>query len=238
MTGSSQGIGLAIAQGLVDAGARVLTHGHEATPPELPDAAYLQADLTDPDAPRALMEAAFEREPDLSILVSNAGGFFDLPFLEMTPERWERTISLNLRAGYFLVQAFAQRLVQEKRSGAVVVTASTNGLQAERKSSAYDVSKGGLVMLTRTLALELADYGIRVNAIAPVLIYTHLTTPSLNARPAQRELYEKTIPAGRIGTPEECVGAAVFLCSPAADYITGHVLVIDGGLIISQIGRL
>lgn len=240
VTGSSRGIGRAIADALAASGARVLYHGHEPRPADLPrEVVYLSEDLTDPAAPARLMDAAFRHVPDLDILVSNAGGFFDVAFLEMTPDRWERTLALNLTAPYFLVQAFARRrLASATRGGAVVLTASTNGLQAERDSSAYDTSKGGLVMMTRTLALTLADQGIRVNAIAPGLIRTPLTAPWLEADPAARQHYERAIPAGRIGTEADCAGAAVFLCSDAAAYLTGHILVIDGGLTISQIGRV
>lgn len=239
VTGSSRGIGKAIADAFVQEGARVIRHGTREKPNDMPsDTPYLRVNLISWSAPEELMRQAFDIEPNLDILVSNAGSFFDVPFLEMTAERWEQTISLNLRASYFLIQAFAKRLVAEKRPGSVIIITSTNGFQAERDSSAYDVSKGGLVMQTRTLALALADYGIRVNAIAPGLIHTPLTEPWIHSNHALRQLYEKTIPLGYIGTAEECAGAAVFLASSAASYITGHVLVVDGGLTISQIGRL
>jgi NAD(P)-dependent dehydrogenase (short-subunit alcohol dehydrogenase family) len=239
VTGSSSGIGLAIAEALQEAGARVIYHAHEPRPATWPaDRTFLQADLIPADGPRRLVEAAFACEPRLDLLVSNAGSFFDAPFLSMTLERWEKTMALNLRAGYFLIQAFAQRLVQEKRGGSVVVVASTNGLQAEPDSSAYDISKGGVVMLTRTLALALAKHGIRVNAIAPGLIQTPLSRAWLASRPGLEDHYRKSIPLKRIGTPPDCAGAVVYLASDAAAYITGQVLAIDGGLTSQQLSPL
>jgi NAD(P)-dependent dehydrogenase (short-subunit alcohol dehydrogenase family) len=239
VTGSSSGIGLAIAEALELAGAQVVYHAHEPRPAGWPaERAFIQADLIPAEGPRQVIDAAFVRQPRLDLLVSNAGSFFDVPFLAMTLERWERTISLNLRAGYFLIQAFAERLIQEKRCGAVVVVASTNGLQAEPDSSAYDISKGGVVMLTRTLALALAEHGIRVNAIAPGLIQTPLSSAWLATRPGLEPHYRKSIPMKRLGTPADCAGAVVYLASDAAAYITGQVLVIDGGLTCQQLSPL
>jgi NAD(P)-dependent dehydrogenase (short-subunit alcohol dehydrogenase family) len=236
VTGSSSGIGLAIAEALEGAGAQVIYHAHEPRPASWPaERDFVQADLIPADGPRQLVETAFARQPGLDLLVSNAGSFFDVPFLSMTLERWEKTISLNLRAAYFLIQAFAERLVREKRGGSVVVVASTNGLQAEPDSSAYDISKGGVVMLTRTLALALAEHGIRVNAIAPGLIQTPLSRAWLASRPGLEEHYRKSIPLKRIGTTSDCAGAVVYLASEAASYITGQVLVIDGGLTSQQL---
>ena len=240
VTGSSQGIGFAIGVALRAAGARVVFHGLPARPENIPaDAGYVAADLLQPDAAGHLVGSAFEAEPRLDTLVCNAGSFFDVPFLEMTRELWDKTLRLNVTATYFVAQEFAQRLVAARRGGCIVITASTNGFQAEADSTAYDASKGALVMLVRSLAVSLADHGIRVNGIAPGMIKTPLNAAWMEARasglPAH---YEKKILLGRIGQPEDCAGAVAFLCSAAASYITGEIITVDGGLTVQQIGKL
>jgi len=238
VTGSTRGIGRGIADGLIESGAQVLFHGRT-PPPDLPaDATFLNLNLMQPDAPEELMAQAFESAPQLDILVCNAGSFFDVPFLEMTHKEYSRTMDLNVRAPFFLVRAFAKKLVEEKRGGAIVIVGSTNGFQAEHDSVAYDTSKGALVMLTKSSALDLAKHNIRVNCLAPGLIRTPLTNQWIETNKEQREHYEKQTPLGRIGDIEDCAGAAVFLVSNAAAYITGHVLVVDGGLTLPQIGAL
>lgn len=240
VTGSSQGIGHAMAMGLRDAGARTVFHGLQAKPESIPqDAAYVACDLLQPESSASLVSQAFAAEPSLDMLVCNAGSFFDLPLLEMTRERWDRTLALNVTASFFLAQAFARRLVEEKRGGSIVITSSTNGFQAEADSVAYDTSKGALVMMTRSLAVSLAPHGIRVNGIAPGLIRTPLTNTWMEKRETDLlKHYEKKILLGQVGTPQDCAGAVVFLCSEAGRYITGEIIVIDGGLTISQIGQM
>jgi len=239
VTGSTKGIGHAIALGLREAGAEVIFHGSK-RPENLPAGnRFLAANLQAAAAPATLIAGAFRELPGLDLLVCNAGSFFDVPFLEMGPDRWERTMNLNVRATYFLVQAFARELVARQRGGAVVIVSSTNGFQSEDDSTAYDTSKGALVMMTRTLAQSLAPHRIRVNGLAPGLIHTPLTDSWLGGKkPETRRHYEKKILLGRIGEAVDCAGAAVFLLSPAAAYITGQVLVVDGGLTVGQIGKL
>lgn len=238
VTGSSKGIGLAIARALCDAGAGVICHGTTDRPADLPaGAGYVRQDLLEDGAGAALVAAAVEQQPQLDLLVCNAGSFFDIPFLQMEAEQWERTMNLNVRAAYFTVQAFARHLARRCRPGAVVIVSSTNGFQSEDDSTAYDTSKGALVMMTRTLAHSLARQRIRVNGLAPGLIRTPLTA-WLDEQPETRQHYEKKILLQRIGTPEDCAGVAAFLLSPAAGYITGQVLVVDGGLTVGQIGAI
>jgi len=220
VTGSSQGIGLAMGTALQEAGARVVFHGLQASVEGL--ASYVQADLMQNDGPQRLVDEAFQIEPGLDTLICNAGSFFDLPFLEMTRERFDKTMQLNLASAFFTAQAFAKRLVAEKRGGSIVITSSTNGFQGEMDSCAYDASKGALVMLTKSLAVSLADHGIRVNGVAPGLIKTPLTAQWMESK--DRSLldhYEKKILLRRVGAPEDVAGAVTFLCSPAASYITG-----------------
>jgi NAD(P)-dependent dehydrogenase (short-subunit alcohol dehydrogenase family) len=239
VTGSSKGIGLAIGQGLHAAGAKVVFHGTTTRPACLPeDGAYVSRNLLEPDAPESLINESLAAQPGLNLLVCNAGSFFDTSFLEMDAARWDKTMQLNVRACYFLVQAFARALVAHQRGGAVVIVSSTNGFQSEEGSTAYDTSKGALVMMTRSLAQALAPHNIRVNGLAPGLIRTPLTAPWIDAKADKRAHYCKKILLGRIGEPEDCAGAAAFLLSPAAAYITGQVLTVDGGLTVGQIGRM
>jgi NAD(P)-dependent dehydrogenase (short-subunit alcohol dehydrogenase family) len=236
VTGSSQGIGLAIGLGLQEAGATVVHHGLQERPADLPTSAgYVQADLLDPEGPQLLMDAAGE----VDILVCNAGSFFDLPVLEMTRQLWDRTFQLNVTATFFLAQAFARQCSARRVPGSIVITSSTNGFQAEADSCAYDSSKGALVMLTRSLAVSLAPLGIRVNGIAPGLIRTPLTSTWMEPR-AQDLLrhYEKKILLGEVGTAQDCAGAVIYLTSPAGRYLTGEIITIDGGLTVSQIGKM
>ncbi len=239
VTGSSKGIGLAIGEALHAAGAEVVFHGNTTHPAALPPgSAFVTGDLLSADAPGRLVAAALAAKPGLDLLVCNAGSFFDRDFLAMGPAEWERTMNLNVRAVYFLVQAFAKALIARQRPGAVVIVSSTNGFQSEEESTAYDTSKGALVMMTRTLAQALAPHRIRVNGMAPGLIRTPLTAPWLDTQPAKRKHYEKKILLERIGEPGDCAGPTAFLLSPAAAYITGQVLVVDGGLTVGQIGRM
>ena len=237
VTGSSKGIGHAIALGLHEAGAQVVFHGNTARPENMPEGSgFVQGNLLDPAAGAKLVADAFAVQPKLDLLVANAGSFFDRPFLEMDAETWDKTMNLNVRATYFLCQAFAKELIARNRPGAMVLVSSTNGFQSEEDSTAYDSSKGALVMMTRSLSQALVEHGIRVNGLAPGLIRTPLTSALGFGDKAKH--YEKKILLKRLGEPEDCAGTAVFLLSAASAYIVGQVVVVDGGLTVGQIGRM
>lgn len=237
VTGSSKGIGRAIADGLHEAGAAVVYHGNSARPESIPDGcSCVMGNMLDAGGPARLVADAFAEQPKLDLLVANAGSFFDRPFLEMDEATWDKTMNLNVRATYFLCQAFAKELIARQRPGAMVLVSSTNGFQSEENSTAYDSSKGALVMMTRSLSQALIDHGIRVNGLAPGLIRTPLTSALGFGDMAKH--YEKKILLRRLGEPEDCAGTAVFLLSQASAYIVGQVVVVDGGLTVGQIGRM
>ena len=200
-----------MANGLHEAGARVVCHGLTARPVDFPAwASYLSCDLSPPEAPEQLVQRAFEAESGLDTLICNAGSFFDVPFLEMTATEWEKTISLNLRATFFLAQAFAKKRIALGGGGSIVIVSSTNGFQAEADSVAYDTSKGGLVMMIRSLAVSLAPHGIRVNAICPGLIKTKFSE-ALWQNEQWLNRFVKMAPLSRMGTVDEIAGLALLL---------------------------
>lgn len=233
VTGSTRGIGAAIAVSLEKAGATVVRQGLSNL--ECREN-VIEADLLAEGAVEAVVEKAFAIQPNLDLLICNAGSFFDTNFFEMTPERYRKTMQLNVEQNFFIIQEFGKRLKAANRPGAIVLISSTNGFQPEEDSAAYDTSKGALVMLTRTAAVALAPYGIRVNGVAPGLIETPLTAWT------QKDLgkvahYNKKILAKRLGKPEDVADVCVFLCSDAARYIYGQTIIVDGGLTVTQIGE-
>jgi gluconate 5-dehydrogenase len=234
VTGSSRGIGWAIAQGLAAAGARVLLHGRDpkalaARAAELSaDAASLAFDVTDPAAARQAFEQIATQYGRLDILVNNAGIIPRKPLLETTDADWQAVIEANLSA-YFRLAREAARLMVPAGRGRIIMVSSIMGLLARPTIPGYVTAKAGLHGMTRALAVELAPHGITVNALAPGFVPTDATA-TLHADAKFNEWIAGRAPMGRWCEPSELAGPSVFLASDAASYVTGHVLVVDGGL--------
>jgi NAD(P)-dependent dehydrogenase (short-subunit alcohol dehydrogenase family) len=241
VTGASRGIGRAISLAFADAGANVAVVSRsedalEDTASEIEargrKAIALVADVGDADAVRSAVERAGEAFESLDVVVNNAGGApFRAPVAETRIDGFEKYVRVNFLSAVYVLQAAAPRLFESGR-GCVLNVASVGGLSAAPGVGYYGAAKAALVNLTKTLAVEWAQHGIRVNALAPGWIETDMNA-LLREEPASRDQMLGGIAMRRFGTPEEVASAAVFLCSDAASYITGEVLVVDGG----EVGR-
>jgi NAD(P)-dependent dehydrogenase (short-subunit alcohol dehydrogenase family) len=237
VTGGSRGLGEEIAQGLAEAGASLMLvargePGLTAAANRLRESGSrceaTVCDAADPATVHAAVERTVELFGSIDILVNNAGTAWGAPAQDMPLEKWHAVLGTNLTGPFLFCQAAARHMLA-RRSGAILNVASLAGLRAmpaNLPAAGYVASKGALIALTRQLAAEWGPYGIRVNAIAPGFFPSRMTEKAL--RQWQSEI-ERGIPLGRIGRPGELKGAAVFLLSEAASYITGQTLAIDGG---------
>jgi NAD(P)-dependent dehydrogenase (short-subunit alcohol dehydrogenase family) len=238
VTGAATGIGRATAIALARAGADVA--GFSLGPEEARraaleqieaagvDGSMVQGDVTDPVAVESFAADLESRWGGIDIWVNNAAIGITRPLVETTDEEWRSVISTNVDAYFYGARSAAKRMIA-KGYGRIVNISSVTRRQPIAELSAYVTSKGAVTAMTRVLALELAQWGITVNSIAPGAIETE--PPSFT--PSQRAAYELRIPVGRIGEPDDISAAVVFLASDAAGYVTGHELLADGGLSIN-----
>ena len=247
VTGAAQGLGLGIAEQLVHDGATAiiadLQHDKGRT-----EAARLQADglnvqaahlnITDSAAVTAFFDDVIDEHGRLDILVNNAGvGQNVAPVVALSDEEWDRVLSATLTGAFYCCRA-AGAIMERQESGCIVNIASINGQNPAALVAAYNVAKAGVISLTRTLAIELAAYGVRVNAVSPGPVYTEFNRQTMAQRCqslniTEDEMIERirmAIPLGRWGEPIDIARVVTFLCSPQASWITGEVLRVSGGL--------
>jgi NAD(P)-dependent dehydrogenase (short-subunit alcohol dehydrogenase family) len=238
VTGASPGIGQAIALALGRAGyelaltrrdmnalAETLRHPDLAGRKVLP----LSLDLSAPQSIAAAFDAAVDHFGAIDLLVNNAGRALVKPAVDIALADWNDVLDTNLRGTFFLSQRFGRHCMEQKRPGAIVTIASTHGITGIAGRLAYGVAKAGLIQMTKMLAIEWAEHEIRANAIAPATVLTPSRAEMLS-EPAARQKMLARIPTGRFVTPEEVAAAVIYLASDVAASLTGHTLVVDGGL--------
>ncbi len=234
VTGAASGIGAAIAARYVAEGARVLVvdineaRGREVAE-KLEGAEFMRADVSSAEETRAMVEAARTRFGGLDVLVNNAFATSPGRVEDLSDEAWRHTQRVSLDGVFYGMRA-ALPLLVARGGGAIVNIASISGLGGDEGLGAYNAAKGGVINLTRTVALEVADRGVRVNAICPGLIDTPALQGVWAQFPQRREPTERSIPLGRFGTPQEVASLALFLASDDAAYVTGAAIVVDGGV--------
>ncbi len=236
ITGSSQGIGLALAQGLAGAGAQVVLNGRDtarlaAAAATIPGAATLAFDVTDHDRVRAAVDRFEAEVGPIDILVNNAGMQFRTPLEDFPADAFERLLQTNVASVFHVGQACARHMIARGR-GKIINIASVQTALARPSIAPYTATKGAVGNLTKGMATDWARHGLQINAIAPGYFDTPLNA-ALVADADFSAWLEKRTPAGRWGKVEELVGAAVFLSSAASSFVNGHILYVDGGITAS-----
>jgi 2-deoxy-D-gluconate 3-dehydrogenase len=236
VTGSSAGLGAAIARALAEAGADVAVHGNSRAPNATCEliaragrkSLGLRGDLADKSVPQQLIAQTLDQFGRLDILINNAGIIRRAPATDYSEADWSTVIEVNLSSVFRLSQLAGRAMIKQGNGGKIVNIASLLSFQGGITVPAYAASKGGVAQLTKALANEWAKHRINVNAIAPGYMRTDNTAALQADETRNRQILER-IPEGRWGEPEDVAGAAVFLSSPASDYVNGHLLVVDGG---------
>lgn len=240
MAGGALGIGKGISLRLAEAGAAVMIadinlDAARETAAEIKDnggkAVAIRADTSSLTDAQKVVQATVDTFGSIDILINNAGIYPFSPALELTEALWDKVLNINLKGLFFYAQAAAQKMVESGKGGKIINLASIDALHPTGNLVHYDASKGGVVMVTKALALELGRHNITVNAIAPVGIQTTGSMP-VSADEIIKAFVAR-IPAGRMGQPDDIAKVALFLASPAADYMTGSLVVVDGGFLLS-----
>ena len=240
VTGGSRGIGKAVVELLASCGAHVVINyvKDEQSAADTVSIARtigvkalaIQADVSRVDEAERLLQQAVEHFKRIDFLICNAGIWEGGPVESISEELWDKTLDINLKGTWSVCRA-AVPWMKKQKFGRIVIVSSTAGQRGEANVSNYAASKGGQISFTKSLAPELATFGINVNCVAPGWVATEMTADVL-ADAASLDAINKTIPLGRVATPEEIAGPIVFLCSEWANHITGEVLNVNGGSVL------
>ncbi len=244
VTGGTHGIGMALATGLAEAGATIIINDIFPDKLEAAKEEYAKIgidihtyvlNVTDEDAVNSTIPVIEEEVGPIDILVNNAGIIKRIPILEMSADDFRQVLDVNLTGQFIIAKAVAKGMVERKR-GKIINMCSMMSELGRATVSAYAASKGGLKMLTRNMATEWARHNVQINGIGPGYIATSQTEPlRVEGHPFNEFIIHRT-PAGRWGDPEDLAGTAVFLASKASDFVNGHIVYVDGG-ILATIGK-